>query len=332
MLSSQDIDRISPGVDEACKQDKTWAGAYTSQIWLPSGLFTLNGHEFQIRPMSIRPPVQVVKKGTQLTFTESEVLGVIHDMRYGLLPQGCLYLFPSKEEVVDFSSSRFAPLIKDNPDTIGAYVHDTNRANLKRIGNGFIFFRSGRLQQEIRGDMKSSSHLKSLPADHAVHDEYDEMHPGIDEYVDGRLAKSKVRTKSYLANPTLPDYGIDAKFQLSDQEYWHVKCTACGEHTCFDLDDNFPNLFHRQHDGSVIRACLRCGREGDVRIGEGVAGKPSITDIIGFPIRHPSAYWINPADLLNKWHDPNVDKANFTRLRLGRAYIEAENRLSLEEF
>jgi len=283
--------------------------------------------------MTVTPRIKVVKKGTQTTFTESEVLTCLHGLINHRYPRGILYLFPTKNEVTDFSSSRFNPLIHDNPDTIGCYVRETNRANLRRIGSGFLYFRSGRLTSEIAKQAKSSSQLKSLPADHAVHDEYDEMHGRIDEFVDGRLSKSEIGTKTYLANPTLPDYGIAAKFELSDQEYWHIKCQHCGAWTCLDDPDSahpFPECFHEMADGSVIRACSKCGLDLDPRFGDWVPKKPGITDILGFSIGHPSIYWIKPADLLRDFRTTK-DIANFTRLKLGREYIEATNRLSIED-
>jgi len=101
---------------------------------------------------------------------------------------------------IQCSASRFNPLIRDNPETIGQFVRDTNRANLKRIGDRFLFFRSGRLGQEIQGQTKTSAGLISVPADHAVHDEYDLMSQRIDEFVDGRLAHSEIKTKTFLSN------------------------------------------------------------------------------------------------------------------------------------
>jgi len=339
MQLSTNTAEISQGVDEALKACNSWYWAYRNQVLLASGPFTLDGHEFQVRPMSILPPMKVVCKATQLYFSVGEILSCLNGLIYNLFPQGVLYLFPTQDEVTDFSSSRWSPLINDNPDTIGQYVRDTNRANLKRIGQGFIFFRAGRLGKEIGGFMKTSSKLKSISADHVVHDEYDEMDPKIDEFVEGRLQDSKLKTKSYIGNPTLPDYGVDQKFKSSNQEYWHIKCQHCGHYTCLDLPEYWPDngdghaLFHERADGSVIRACKnpRCQREIDPRFGVWVPTRGHIKNVIGFSIGRPSAYNTDIKKMLNDWRHPDTDKANFVRLRLGRAYIEAENRLSLKE-
>jgi hypothetical protein len=334
--------QLSPGADEALKSVNPWFWAYTSGIRLIGNVpFSLNGHEFQVRPMSIHPPEKVIRKATQGTFSEGEILNTIHGLKYSYYQRGVMYLMPTKDKISDFSKSRFNPLIKENPDTIGNFVRDTDSSTIKRIGSGFLYFRSGRLSQDVggRGDMKSSAALKGDPVDHAVMDEYDEMDMKIVEFVDGRMAKSAVRTKSFIANPTLPDYASDKKFQDSSQEYWFTKCEHCGRYTCMDLEEYWDEknltstekVLKRQKDGSVIRICHHCGKGIDTRFGLWVPQKPRIKDVIGFTIGHPSYPWIDLKSLLNTWEHPDADKANFIRLRLGRAYIEAENRLSIQD-
>jgi hypothetical protein len=146
-----------------------WVWAYTNEVRLVGAMFAFKGHEFQAEPMQANTRLVSVRKATQMAFTEGAVLKVLHAMINRKWPVGCLYLFPTQDTVTDFSASRFNPLIRDNPETIGLYVRDTNRANLKRIGDGFLYFRSRRLGQEIQGQTKTSAGLISVPADHAVH-------------------------------------------------------------------------------------------------------------------------------------------------------------------
>lgn len=287
--------------------------------------------------MSIRPQVKVIRKATQMGFTEAEVLNVIHGMIQEAYPVGVYYLFPTKDKVSDFSKTRFKPLIKRNPEVIGPHIKDTDSTTLKQIGNAFLYFKSGRLAQEVQGQMKSSAGLKGDPCDHADFDEFDEMYPceDVDSYVDGRMAHSQIGTKHYLANATLPEYGISAKFDLSDQEYWLCKCRKCNRYTCLDDEDLSPEEIFQERivelkSGQVIRKCHHCGHSLNPSRGEWVAKRPDIKDIIGFSIGHPSAPWIKPEKLLREWRATN-DKANFIRLKLGRPWVEAENRLSVSE-
>lgn len=104
------------------------------------------------------------------------------------------------------------------------------------------------------------------------------------------------------------------------EEYWDEK----------DLTST-KKILKRLPDGNVIRTCCHCGKQIDPRLGEWVPMRPDIKDIIGFTIGHPSYPWMDLRNLLNTWENQSIDRANFIRLRLGRAYIEAENRLSVQE-
>ena len=308
-----------------------WFWAYTNQIKLVGGPFELTDHEYQAEVMQTEEvPVRVVMKATQMAFTESAVLQVLHGMIHRKYPLGVLYLFPTVDTVRDFSASRFQPIIRDNP-CIAMHIKDTDRAGLKEIGGGFLYFRSGKLHQEIQGSMKGSAQLSSISVDHSVFDEFDLMDVNAEEWADGRMQHSKgMKTKSFLANPTLPDYGIDKKYQGSDQRKWHIKCQHCGKWTC--LEETFPDCLKERKDGTVIRACMRCEREINPKHGEWVAAKPSLSrEAIGWHISHLCSKRVDPGSILRKWRDPNTKLGPFMRLVLGRAYVEAENRLSIEE-
>ncbi|MHC4605283.1 MAG: phage terminase large subunit family protein [Planctomycetota bacterium] len=97
-----------------------WAVLHS--IRLQTGTFTFKDHEYQIEPMCFTGRRKCVMKGTQGGFTEDEVLDSLHGMRYKILPQGVLYLFPTTDDVGEFSKSRFNPLIAANHEAIGKYV------------------------------------------------------------------------------------------------------------------------------------------------------------------------------------------------------------------
>jgi hypothetical protein len=67
-----------------------------------------------------------------------------------------------------------------------------------------------------------------------------------------------------MGNPTLPDYGISAKFDESDQRYWFARCWHRGHLTCFDdpeltEEEIFTKRIVELSSGKAIRACSRCG-------------------------------------------------------------------------
>jgi phage terminase large subunit GpA-like protein len=108
-------------------------------INLSHGPWTLKGHEYQLAWMQEKFPEQVFIKGAQTGATEALVLRTLHGMIYGMYPKGALYLFPTRDDVKDFSKARFDPLIEAN-GSIKRYVQNTDSQNIKQIGKGFLIF------------------------------------------------------------------------------------------------------------------------------------------------------------------------------------------------
>src|SRR2546427_7704 len=104
------------------------------------------------------------------------ILRSIHACKNGL---NVIYYFPTKTDVLDFSKSRVAPLLADNP-FLGRLITDTDTAGLKRIGSAHLYLRG----------MQSTVGLKSVPADMLVFDELDEATPEARSLAKERLAHS----------------------------------------------------------------------------------------------------------------------------------------------
>lgn len=230
--------------------------------------------------------------------------------------RGVLYLFPSRSDVLDFSKGRISPLIEEN-ESIGRMVRDTDSAGIKAIGNGFLYLRG----------MKSRVGLKSVPADFIIFDELDEAPQNSVDMAMERMAHSEFKEVLKLSNPTLPDYGIDKAFQETDQRYWLLKCEKCGESTC--LEDTFPDCL-LEVDGRVILACSKCKAELNPALGEWVAKKSSIIDKRGYHYSQLFSQFVSPAEILHQYRTTS-NLRDFFNLKIGNAYVEAENRLSIQE-
>ena len=285
-------------------------------ITLDGKLFTYDRHEYLIEPYKDDHPHQVEMKAAQMGLTSKAMLRVAYGARYGGY-RGILYLFPSKSDVTDFSKGRIDPLIDDNPDTIGKWLQDTDSANIKRIWNAFLYLRG----------MKSRVGLKSIPVDFIVFDELDEAPQFSVDMAVERMAHSEFKEVLKLSNPTLPDYGIDRAFQETDQRFWLLKCEKCGKYTC--IEDTFPDCLITVN-GRVIRACQKCHAELNPSVGQWVAKKPSITDKRGYHYSQLFSHFVDPGDILHQFRTTN-NLTDFYNLKIGNAYVEATNRLSLQE-
>jgi len=278
--------------------------------------FTYDRHEYLVEPYRDDHPHVVEMKAAQLGLSTKSMLRAVYGARFRGF-KGILYLFPSRGDVLDFSRGRVNPLIEDNPDTIGSWVKDTDSAGLKKIWNAFLYFRG----------MRSAVGLKSVPVDFIILDELDEAPQNAVDMAIERMAHSEFKEVLKLSNPTLPDYGIDAAFQETDQRYWLLKCERCGHHTC--LEDTFPDCL-KTVKGTVIRACQKCDGELDPSLGEWVAKKPGVTDKRGYHYSQLFSHYVEPADILHQFRTTK-NLADFYNLKIGNAYVEAENRLSVQE-
>jgi hypothetical protein len=258
-------------------------------------------------------------------WTELWVLKTLHGMIHDKYPAGALYLFPTRDDVKDFSKARFDPLIEQNP-CIGGYVQSTDSQNIKRIGKGFLYLRGARSTKNIDGK-KSSSQLKSIPVDRIVFDERDEMEDSMVTLAEERVSHSKVKEQMYLGTPTIPDYGIDQMYQDSDQRVWFIRCEACGKETCLELE--FPNCIKRTGDGTTaIRVCIHCGHEIYPESG---TWRPLFPDkkMTGWWISQLNSVYIDPVKIIDLYENPpHGDLSEVMNSKLGMAYIPAENRLT----
>jgi hypothetical protein len=301
-----------------------------NKLKLGAGLWTLKDHEYQIGWLEENAPEQCFIKGAQIGASEINVLKTLHGHVFGKYNQGSLYLFPTRDDVGDFAQTRFDPLITENP-FIGAFVQGTDRKNVKKINNGHLYLRGARSTRKIGGTKKSSTALKSISVDRVVFDEFDEMEESMIELAQYRVAHSKVKELIYLGTPTIPDYGIDARYQSSDQRVWMLECPACGKETSLDLE--FPASLRRRLDGTAYRACIHC--KGELHPGKGrwVAQYPSKSkDLVGWWISQLNSAYVDPTLILNRYEDPPYgDLSEVMNSTLGRAYIPAENRLTHQE-
>lgn len=319
LLDWVDLSRKKYQVVDAIKPFHEWVAE--SNLIVDNRSFTYKRHEYLQQIYKDDHPFVVSMKGTQGGFTLKALLRMIYECRF--LPiKGVLYLFPSRTDISDMSKGRLNPLIEENPDTIGQWVNETDATNIKQIGKAFVYLRG----------MKSRLGLKSIPVDFVVFDELDEAPQTMIEWALERMAHAEDGGHiEALSNPTLPDYGIDKMFQSTDMRFWMLKCEACNSY--HNLVEEFPNCFvTKKKSGDVIRACVKCGKELNPAVGEWVAKKPSITDKRGY--QYSQLFSQYPANEPRKILDTFKGTTNlraFYNLKLGVPYVEAENRLSIEQ-
>jgi hypothetical protein len=290
--------------------------AVSTPIILDGKPFTFERHEYLIEPYADNHANMVLIKAAQMGLTTLGLLRAVHAARYRNI-RGILYLMPSRTDATELTKSRIDSLFQDNPDTLGKWIKDTDSANIKKIWNCFLY---------VRG-MRSRVGLKSIPVDFLILDEMDEASPAAIDMAMERMSHSEFKEVLKLSNPTLPDYGIDKAFQHTDQRYWLLKCEKCGESTC--MEDTFPKCL-LEVEGRVIRACQKCQGELNPSLGEWVAKYPSVIEKRGYSYSQLFSHFVNPADILHQFRTTS-NLTEFYNLKLGMAYVEATNRLTVQE-
>jgi len=304
----------------------TWFWAMSNRIRLQAGEFSTEGRAYQAEILQSTARVRVYKKATQGGWTEVEVLRTLHGLIYGLYPKGVLYLFPTETDVEDFSRTRFNPLIKDNYRAIGKYLRGTDSTEIKRVGRAILYLRGAKSTQKVEGYKREAHQLRSIPVDKVVYDEEDLMDPAMVFLALQRMSDSQIKEEVHIANPTIPDFGVDKKYSESNQKIWVITCNKCNRDCCLELD--FPECVKYNKDGKAYRACIKCGAELNPSEGQWVARVPS-SEIDGYWWSQLNSLQMDPGYILKVFENPpNGNIQEVYNSILGMAYIAAENRLT----
>jgi len=314
-----------------------------SQIRLANGkIFSFKDRTYQIKPMQSRARKICVRKARGLGFSEIYILRSLHGCIYGIYSQGVAYFFPNETEMQKFSKSRFGPLLLSNKDAIGKFAKGggrTDSANLKRIGNSNLFMEGAMMTVNVGEDInqKESAAIRGKQYDSVILDEIDLMDRDILQKVEGGMGNSNLKEVVCISNPTIPNYGIDALFQQSNQLYWYGKC-SCGKLTCSDRE--FPNFVReypnreerirqRQHLGFC--ACHQCGKELSFE-GEWIPDYPKNEEWEGYSISQLNTVTNDPWEILSQFENPPNDNIeDVYKFRLGLPYISKEDHLNVQD-
>lgn len=244
---------------------------------------------------------------------------------------GALYVLPSKQDAADFRDVRFKDTVKDSEYLTGI-VGETDNKNHLTIRDSHLLFRG------TRGEMSG----RSMPADVLVFDEYNFIDFNQEDAMSASMDASKYKRRLNLSTPTLPDFGIDAKYKATDARKWYITCDACGHEQVLKFD---TNVRERQTKKPVLEAgakegqsafyfgCANCAEELNREHGEWKATNPEGQGR-GYHITQLMAKWKTADELA--WSYANALKrgrlAKFYQEKLGEPYKDATVAVSDDDF
>lgn len=177
-----------------------------------------------------------------------------------------LYVFPTADDVYDFSDTRVKPAIEDSA-YLRERVASTDNKGLKRIGEAFCYF---------RGSLSEAKTL-SIAVDCLIFDEYDRLDAAnVPKFRRRMNAPSSMKLERRFSNPSFPESGIHAQWLRSDQQTWLVRCPSCRREAGMAWEAGEGHFVDEERK---VRACGRCKRElkpSSIAAGRWVAARPNV--------------------------------------------------------
>lgn len=166
-------------------------------------------------------------KAGQIGFSTMAILKTIWLSRNQKIDIG--YILPTVDMVQKFVGSKVNRMAQQNP-IIQRWMKDKDSITQKQIDENYIHY---------LGAMTERSAIM-LSLDMLVADEYDKAPQEILETYDSRLQHSRYGYKWVFSNPTIPDFGVDKFWSISDQKKWHIT-HSCGktyimDESCIDYE------------------------------------------------------------------------------------------------
>jgi hypothetical protein len=206
-----------------------------------------------------------------------------------------IFTFPNETMYKRNSKTRIRPLITSEPVfNLSAFDDKPSRAmDLYEIAGSFLY-----VTGMTEGD------ATSIPADFLFHDEIDLSTPSIISLYQSRLQDSDHKVTQTFGTPTLPGYGVDAKYLVSDRKEYQIVCRGCNHWQVPKFTPEFYNLpgfkgqdLIQELDADTVAKCdlensyLRCEKcsralnMDDPKLREWVAE---------YPTRRQGGYWVRP--------------------------------------
>ena len=255
-----------------------------------------------------------IKKATQSGVSEYLISRAIYRANKGKM---LLYVLPTFDLKNQFVKERFDKTIL-NTNYYRTLISETEIKHndsmaLKQISGGTIAFAGS----------NSTVPFVSFAADDVIIDELDECNQENLAMAEERQSASKDKTTVKVANPTLPNFGIDFDIKKTDNKFWFIKCPSCGEsftpdyfkHVVREVDTGVFIIRDREYDPEsgidIQPICHKCENPFDrYMIGEWV--KSQRHENSGYNISKMFSTTVKLKEIVNR-HDEGL--SNDTKLQ-----------------
>lgn len=260
--------KTSPAVDPALKRAaRTHAQRehhtppsdpveFALALKLPDGKpYTLTGHEDLRAILEDQSRVVVVRKAAQKGVTE-----LMLRLQFWLASQGyhSAYFLSSRAYLRMQVQRRVEPLIAANrllqraltkPETESESEENDlatprkyrpDNIHIKRLWNAYLAYMG----------LQSEADVRMLPLDAIYVDEVETLKPELTDALQERLYHSALKWERWFSQPTAVGFGIDERFQLTNQQHMLFTCPKC--RTEFTLEESFPNCLITEDSTTLL--------------------------------------------------------------------------------
>lgn len=320
-----------------------WLCKYTR---LDDRAFSFKDHEMQIDIVNDTNARMAVQKCSQVGLSElssRKSLGTAAMSKNTHI----LYVLPTRTFASKFSSSRVNPIISSSPMLAGMSSKTINSSELKQIGSSYL---------HMGGTSGSVNGAISVPAKYVFIDELDFCDQTVVGKYESRLKHAKEDkhgrkgTVIKFSTPTVPDYGVNADFQISDQKHYEVRCNHC-EHEF--APDYFEHIKIPDFDKKIELLSPSDVKSGQLRISEAYIECPNCKHDVWDALCDPSRRrWVpkNPASIvsgyqIHPWDCPKINSipsifmqmpsydnlADYYNFTIGIPWIDSDNSFLAEK-
>lgn len=174
-------------------------------------------HEFQIDIADCKEQEVAVIKPAQTGLSTLQIRLILAFLAQNDYLKAA-YVLPTSAFAREFTQSRFNPAIESSPKIAQLVSNDTDNTSIKKIGSCFLI---------LRGTSGTTSAI-SVDLDLLIVDELDFCSQDVLSSFSSRLQHSDLKLKREFSTPTLPGFGISARYAESSQAIRMVKHETCG--------------------------------------------------------------------------------------------------------
>lgn len=191
-------------------------------------LLDFHKYRFMFDIYSDRSRLVCAKKCAQIGFTTFEIIKTAHECANEGID--IVYVLPTDNDVKTFSGGKTNKIISQNP-IFDTWTKDKDSVEQKQFVKNTIYY---------KGSWTNRAAL-SFTAKKLVVDEYDRCKQDIVEQYDSRLQSVADPRKAFFSNPSLPDFGIDRWYKISDQKKFNINHSCGGrfimDEGCIDYEN-----------------------------------------------------------------------------------------------